>query len=153
MLIKSIMTDRHIKTLPKLTSSSESRTQHPEQPNCVNQFVRHLLLMLKYTLKYWVPWATIIPARLGGSKKRWRLNKIKLTWEKQTIFHLEKWWTATLFYDISRSIWDHCPIRSKINKTISIDVRVGCQETGALWLFALWDIVLKKGNNKLINPI
>ena len=45
------------------------------------------------------------------------------------------------FYIIPRSIWDHCPISSGISNTILLNVCGGCQETGAFWTSALWDIV------------
>ena len=45
------------------------------------------------------------------------------------------------FYIIPRSIWDHCPISSGISNTILLHVCGGCQETGAFWTSALWDIV------------
>ena len=48
------------------------------------------LLMLKYNHKYFMPKATILPTKLDGSKKRWLLNKIKLTWEN-TVFHCKEW--------------------------------------------------------------
>ena len=44
-------------------------------------------------------------------------------------------------YIISRSIWDHHPISSWNSKTPYLNVPADCQETGALWLFSLWDIV------------
>ena len=39
-------------------------------------------LMHKHTPKYHGSQATTLPTTLDGSKERWPLNKIKLTWEK-----------------------------------------------------------------------
>ena len=39
------------------------------------------------------PWTL----RKLGELKKWMLNKIKLTWEKNTVFHCKEWWTDSLF--------------------------------------------------------
>mgnify|MGYP001802931951 CR=1 FL=1 len=41
--------------------------------------------------------ATTLLTKLGGSKKRWLLKKIKLPWIKHTVFHCKTWWTDNLF--------------------------------------------------------
>ena len=41
--------------------------------------------------------ATTRPTKLGGSKRRWLFNKIKLTWEENTVFHRKEWWIDSLF--------------------------------------------------------
>ena len=55
-------------------------------------------LMFKHTPKLLVSKATTLPTKLGGSKKRWQINKIKLTWEMKTVFHCKEWWAAYLLY-------------------------------------------------------
>ena len=53
--------------------------------------------MLKHTLKLLLAKATTLLTKLGGSKTRWLLNKIKLTYEMKTVFHCKEWWAASLF--------------------------------------------------------
>ena len=53
--------------------------------------------MLKHTPKYLVSKAATLLSKLGGSKKRWLLNKIKLTWEKKIAFHCKEKRAASLF--------------------------------------------------------
>ena len=62
--------------------------------------------------------------------------------------------SCLLIYIISRSIWDHYPISSWNSKTPFLNVPADCQETGALWLFSLWDIVWcrTKGNKQAYLP-
>ena len=97
--------------------------------------------MLKNTPKYLISQATTLPTKLCGSKKRWLpASKIKLTWEK-IIYSIARNGELTPFFIIPRSIWDHCPISSGISNTILLNVCGGCQETGAFWTSALWDIV------------
>ena len=55
-------------------------------------------LMLKLTSKWLVSKATTLPTKLGGSKKRWLPNKIKLNWEEKTAFPCKEWWAASLLY-------------------------------------------------------
>ena len=50
-------------------------------------------LMLKHTPKYLMSKATTLTTKLGGSKKRLLLNKIKLTREKKTLSHCKACWT------------------------------------------------------------
>ena len=52
--------------------------------------------MLENTFKYLTskPWLPTIPV---GSKKWWLLIKIKLTWEKNTVFHCREWRNDSLF--------------------------------------------------------
>ena len=58
-------------------------------------YIRHLFQCISF--KYFVSKATMLPTKLGQSKTRWLLNKIKLASEKKTIFHGNKWWAASLF--------------------------------------------------------
>ena len=96
--------------------------------------------MLKYIPEYFMSKANTLPTKLGGSKTRWLLNKIKLTWEKYCI--PSQWRVNWLpFYIILRSICHHCPISSWISNTILLNVCGGCEEAVALWIFALTDIV------------
>ena len=54
--------------------------------------------MPKYSPKLLVSKATTLPTKQRKKiKKRWLLNKIKLTWEKKTVFHCKEWWAASLF--------------------------------------------------------
>ena len=96
--------------------------------------------LLKHTPNLMVSKATTLPTQLGQLvrvKKRWLLNKIKLTWEEETVLHCKEWWAASIF----RSFWDHCPISWWNSNTLSWNVCGCCQEMGASGLFALWGIV------------
>ena len=99
--------------------------------------------MLKHTPKLLVSKATTLPTKLGGSKKRWLLNKIKLTWDKKIVFHCKEWWAASLFilfpglFEIVAQSADGTAILF----LVSWNVCGCCQEMGTLGLFALWGIV------------
>ena len=41
--------------------------------------------------------ATTLPTKLGGSKNRWLLNKIKLSWEQNIVLHCPDKGTDCLF--------------------------------------------------------
>ena len=74
-------------------------------------------------------------------------NQINL--EKEYYILLQGMVNWHLFFIISRSIWYNCPISSCISNTILLNVCGGCQETSALWLFALRDIVLYRKRHQI----
>ena len=71
-------------------TNHESRTQSPEHPNLAYELIWHTFLMLKDSPKY-------LLSKTTTCKKRWLLNKIRLTWEAKTALHCKEWWAASLF--------------------------------------------------------
>ena len=101
--------------LPKHTRKKNwTQKSTPEHPDWADELIRHLCLMLKHTPSIWCQ----KPPHYGQSLVRvlkrhaWQ-NQTNLG--KEILFYCKE--QCLIFYIISRSIWDHCPISSWISKT------------------------------------